>query len=146
MPLDKIIERKIPYAICTDVGASTTTSILNEMAQFLKVHSGRSNHATPTEALYRSTLAPLQILNSQTNSKHLVPLHARPLLPKSKLTLPYYCRRRNFLHGLLELNDLYLPGRHRPRDWQTRMRPRVSTTSPRRVTLPLPIKKFSASP
>ena len=63
MPLDKIIERKIPYAICTDVGASPTTSILNEMAQFLKVHSGRSEHATPAEALYRSTLAAAQILN-----------------------------------------------------------------------------------
>ncbi len=63
MPLDRVIERKIPYAICTDVGASSTTSILSEMAQFLKVHAGRSKHATPQEALYRTTLAAAQLLS-----------------------------------------------------------------------------------
>ncbi|MGH7179005.1 MAG: amidohydrolase family protein, partial [Tepidisphaeraceae bacterium] len=55
MPLDAVIEHGIDYAICTDVGASPTTSILCEMAQFLKVHAGRSKRATPSEALYRST-------------------------------------------------------------------------------------------
>jgi hypothetical protein len=62
MPLDEVKSRNIPYAICTDVGASPTTSILAEMAQFLKVHAGRSEHATPQEALYRATLAPAQLL------------------------------------------------------------------------------------
>jgi guanine deaminase len=62
MPLDRIASRGIQYAICTDVGASPTTSILAEMAQFLKVHAGRSTRATPTEALYRATLAPAKIL------------------------------------------------------------------------------------
>ena len=62
MPLDEIKSRDIPYVICTDVGASPTTSLLAEMAQFLKVHAGRSKHATPQEALYRTTLAPTQIL------------------------------------------------------------------------------------
>jgi hypothetical protein len=55
MPLDALVDRGINYAICTDVGASPTTSLLNEMAQFLKVHSGRSRHATPSEALCRTT-------------------------------------------------------------------------------------------
>ena len=32
------------------------------MAQFLKVHAGRSKRATPSDALYRSTLAPARIL------------------------------------------------------------------------------------
>jgi guanine deaminase len=58
MPLDKVVERAIPYAICTDVGASPTTSLLCEMAQFLKVHAGRSAAATPEAALYGITLAP----------------------------------------------------------------------------------------
>jgi guanine deaminase len=62
MSLDHVHARRIPYAICTDVGASPTTSMLCEMAQFLKVHTGRSRHATPSEALYRATLAPATIL------------------------------------------------------------------------------------
>jgi guanine deaminase len=58
MPLDEILAHDIEYAICTDVGASPTTSMLAEMAQFLKVYAGRSKHATPSEALHRCTLAP----------------------------------------------------------------------------------------
>ena len=62
MPLDEVRGRGLPYALCTDVGASPTTSLLAEMAQFLKVHGGRSAYATPSEALFRATLAPAQIL------------------------------------------------------------------------------------
>jgi guanine deaminase len=62
MPLDEIAARGIPYALCTDVGASPTTSLLCEMLQFLRVHNGRSTVATPEEALYRVTLAPALIL------------------------------------------------------------------------------------
>lgn len=63
MPLDQIMGRGIDYAICTDVGASPTTSMLAEMAQFLKVHAGRSRHATPQEALFRATLAPAHMMH-----------------------------------------------------------------------------------
>lgn len=62
MPLEKVVSRGIAYAICTDVGASPTTSMLAEMAQFLKVHARRHPTATPQEALYRATLAPAQML------------------------------------------------------------------------------------
>ncbi|HEY2148029.1 MAG TPA: amidohydrolase family protein, partial [Pirellulales bacterium] len=62
MPLDEVVARGIPYALCTDVGASPTTSLLCEMLQFLKIHRGRSQAATPQEALYRVTLAPAEIL------------------------------------------------------------------------------------
>jgi len=62
MPLDEMLGRGIDYAICTDVGASPTTSVLAEMAQYLKLHAGRSKRATPTEALYRSTQAPARLL------------------------------------------------------------------------------------
>ncbi len=62
MPLDRVASHGIEWAICTDVGASPTTSMLCEMAQFLKVHAGRSRLATPSVALYRATLAPAKIL------------------------------------------------------------------------------------
>ena len=62
MALESVRERNIPYALCTDVGASPTTSMLAEMAQFLRVHAGRALGATPQEALFRATLAPAQIL------------------------------------------------------------------------------------
>jgi len=62
MPLDAIADSGIPYAICTDVGASPTMSMLAEMAQYLKVHAGRSKRATPSEALCRVTVAPADIL------------------------------------------------------------------------------------
>jgi len=62
MPLDKMSGYGVPYALCTDVGASPTTSMLAEMAQFLKVHQGRSTLATPSAALFHATLAPAQIL------------------------------------------------------------------------------------
>jgi len=62
MPLDRIRAAGIEYAICTDVGASPTTSILAEMATFVKIHIRRSDRATPSEALYRTTLAPAKIL------------------------------------------------------------------------------------
>lgn len=62
MPLDEVVLRRIPYAICTDVGASLTTSLLAEMVQFLRVHRGRSRYATPQEAVYAATLSPAAIL------------------------------------------------------------------------------------
>src|SRR5262249_31798170 len=61
MPLDGVIERRIPYAIATDVGASPTVSLLAEAGRFLTVHAGQSGRATPEEALYRITLAPAKI-------------------------------------------------------------------------------------
>jgi cytosine/adenosine deaminase-related metal-dependent hydrolase len=62
MRLEEVKRRGIPYAICTDVGASPTTSMLCEMAEFLRDHAGLHPTATAEEALYRSTLAPAEIL------------------------------------------------------------------------------------
>jgi cytosine/adenosine deaminase-related metal-dependent hydrolase len=62
MDLDAVAEHAIDYAICTDVGASGTTSVLAEMALFVLVHAGRSARATACEALYRTTLAPAGVL------------------------------------------------------------------------------------
>jgi guanine deaminase len=62
MPLDTIRAAGIPHALCTDVGASPTTSLFCEMAQFLKVHAGSSSAATPEEALRLVTVAPARML------------------------------------------------------------------------------------
>ena len=62
MDVDGVIDRGIPYALCTDMGASPTTSLLAEMAVFLRVHAGRSRRATPSEALYRTTLGAAAVL------------------------------------------------------------------------------------
>jgi guanine deaminase len=66
MPLDQVQAAGIPWCLCTDVGASPTTSLLCEMAEFLKVHAetsgGTASAATPEEALWRATLAPARTL------------------------------------------------------------------------------------
>jgi guanine deaminase len=62
MPLDMVRAAGIPYSLCTDVGASPTTSLFCEMAQFLKVHAASSAAATPEEALRLVTSAPAAML------------------------------------------------------------------------------------
>lgn len=62
MPIDRVLERQIPLALCTDVGASPTTSLLTEMVQFLRVHAGRSAAATPELALQLTTRMPAKML------------------------------------------------------------------------------------
>ena len=62
MSLDEVNYWKIPYAICTDVGASPTTSLLCEMEHFLLVHAGRNHGATASAALQGVTLSPAKIL------------------------------------------------------------------------------------
>ncbi len=70
MPLSSVQDRSIPYALCTDVGASPTTSLLAEMAQFLKVHAAAGDDArrlaTPAQALFRVTIAPARILGLES--------------------------------------------------------------------------------
>jgi guanine deaminase len=65
MRLDEVMRWGISYALGTDVGASPTVSMLAEMKRFLLVHANRSHHATAAEALYRSTLAPADLLGIQ---------------------------------------------------------------------------------
>ena len=62
MPLDVVRDAGILHALCTDMGASPTTSLFCEMAQFLKVHASSSSAATPEEALRLVTVAPARIL------------------------------------------------------------------------------------
>jgi guanine deaminase len=63
MPLARVKNHRIPYAICTDVGAGPTTSLLAEMVQFLKIHPGGRAGATGVEALRGVTAAPARMLH-----------------------------------------------------------------------------------
>jgi len=64
MPLDKIIEFDIPFALATDVGAGPKTSMLDVMRCFLDVHNSARElkYANPVSALYYATLAGAEIL------------------------------------------------------------------------------------
>jgi guanine deaminase len=62
MPLDRVRRAGIEYAICTDVGASPTTSLLAEARQFLAVHADRSTAATFDAAINGITRAPAKML------------------------------------------------------------------------------------
>ena len=62
MPLDEVLAAGLPWCLCTDVGASPTTSLLCEMACFLRLHAATSTAATPEEALWRVTSAPARAL------------------------------------------------------------------------------------
>jgi len=87
MPLDEVMDRKIPYAIATDVGASPTVSMIAEMSRFVQVHSGNSTQATFAEALYRATRAPADLLGLGTQfgrleiGKPMSFIEAESLLP-----------------------------------------------------------------
>ncbi len=92
MPLDEVVSRGIDYAICTDVGASPTVSILAEMAQFLKVHAGRSRYGTPSEALFRATFAPARIMHldeqlgtlSEGRPLNFIEIECEPIPPMAR--------------------------------------------------------------
>jgi guanine deaminase len=73
MPLASLMEHRIPFALATDVGASPTVSMLAEMGRFVQVQSGGS----ATEALFRSTLAPAEILGLKKHFGLLEP--GRPM-------------------------------------------------------------------
>ncbi len=61
MPIEQIRDYEIPFALASDIGAGPHLCMLDVMQAFLHVHEG---HAliSPTEALYRATLAGTEIL------------------------------------------------------------------------------------
>jgi guanine deaminase len=63
MNLEEVLDRQIPLAIATDVGASPTQSMLAEMRRFMQVHRARgSTRATAERAMYLATRAGAKIL------------------------------------------------------------------------------------
>jgi guanine deaminase len=108
MPLDAVQERRIPYAICTDVGASPTTSLLAEMAQFLKVHAAAGEDArrlaTPAEALFRVTIAPARILGLESKFGTFAPGKRFTFLEIDTRGETYRDTETAILGGLLDLS------------------------------------------
>jgi len=113
MPLDRIVERGIDYAICTDVGASPTTSLLAEMAQFLKVHEGRSARATPSEALFRTTYAPSRILGHARSFGSFAPGMQMSYIEVRAGNGPFTSADDAIRRGLLEMPGGNLSRAHR---------------------------------
>lgn len=61
MPVERIRERGILYALGSDVGAGPSLSMLHVMQAYNRVHAGHAD-VSETEALYRGTLAGAEIL------------------------------------------------------------------------------------
>jgi len=59
LDLSRLAEFGVPWALCTDVGASPSTSLLEELSHFLEVHAGRpwGGLATPEVGLLHATVA-----------------------------------------------------------------------------------------
>ena len=73
MPVEKVFNKGIKFALATDVGAGPKTSMIDVMREFLDVHAGIDACeyvVTPISALYYATLAGAQLLNfaSQTGN------------------------------------------------------------------------------
>ncbi len=119
MRLDEVRAAGIPWCLCTDVGASPTTSLLCEMVQFLKVHAAGNAAATPEEALWRATLAPAQALGlanrigSFTPGREctfieIMPAHDAPF--GSTAANAWHAAAEAILHGVLGLKAGELDG------------------------------------
>ncbi len=109
MPLTTIRAAGIPHTLCTDVGASPTTSLLCEMAQFLKVHAGDTAEATPEEALRLVTLAPAAILGLGGRIGRFAPgMEWTWIDVASFLAAPAVTAREAILEGLLGMSEAEL--------------------------------------
>lgn len=58
MPLERVKQAMIPFALGSDIGAGPSLSMLHVMQAYCRLHPG----ITPVEALYRATLAGAEIL------------------------------------------------------------------------------------
>ncbi|MBU2749780.1 amidohydrolase family protein [Acidithiobacillus thiooxidans] len=57
MPLEKLREYNIPYALATDIGAGPSHSMLHVLQRFLSLHRDAGVNIDHEDALYRATLA-----------------------------------------------------------------------------------------
>ena len=105
MPLDVIRGAGIPHALCTDVGASPTTSLFCEMAQFLKVHAATSSAATPEEALRLVTVAPARMLGLADRLGTFAPGMDWSFIEVACDGPAPATAREAILHGLLQMTE-----------------------------------------
>lgn len=68
MPVEKLREYGIHYALGTDVGAGPKLSMFDVMRAYVEVHEGR---VSAIDALYRASLAGAQIMGTAENSGNL---------------------------------------------------------------------------
>ena len=61
MKLSPYEDRNIPISLCTDVGASPTTSLLAEMATFVRVHANEATLGSAERAFYLATRAAAEV-------------------------------------------------------------------------------------
>lgn len=69
MPVEKLWEYKIPYALGTDIGAGPKLSMIDVMRAYLEVHG---NKVTAVDALYRATLAGAKIMQIKEQTDILI--------------------------------------------------------------------------
>jgi guanine deaminase len=104
MSLDEVMQRQIPYAIATDVGASSTVSMLAEMKRFIQVHEGRSAYANASEALWRATLAPARILGLEQTLGRLEPGRPASFIEARRVTPVQGTSADDLIHSILPMN------------------------------------------
>lgn len=71
MPLRRVKEHMIPFALGSDIGAGPSLNMLHVMQTYCRVHNGES--VTPVEALYYTTLAGAEILKLRQVAGNLDP-------------------------------------------------------------------------
>jgi guanine deaminase len=116
MPLDTIRAAGIPHALCTDVGASPTTSLFCEMAQFLKVHAASSAAATPEEALRLVTVAPARLLGMGDRIGSFAPGMEWSFIEVASEGPAPATAREAILRGLLRMSEADLEPWRQPDD------------------------------
>jgi guanine deaminase len=111
MPLDEVVARGLSYVLCTDIGASPTTSLLCEMVQFLKVHARYSSAATAEEALRRVTVVPAKALGFGDRFGEFEPGKEMSYVEVRPQVAPegFWTARETILQGLLGLQASDLP-------------------------------------
>lgn len=73
MPLEKLQEYHIPYALATDVGAGPSHSMLHVIQRFIAIHRKAGIKISFQEALYRATLAGAEAMNRDAIAGNLCP-------------------------------------------------------------------------
>jgi guanine deaminase len=63
MPVEKIKEYSIPFALASDVGAGPSLSMLHVMQKYMEQHKEAGVEIAPEDALYRATLAGAELLD-----------------------------------------------------------------------------------
>ncbi|MBU2774829.1 amidohydrolase family protein [Acidithiobacillus ferrooxidans] len=73
MPLEKLREFGVPYALASDIGGGPSHSMLHVMQRFMAVHSEAGVPVTVQETLYRATLAGARAMGRGQVAGNLAP-------------------------------------------------------------------------